>query len=214
MLNKEIVINKKSGLPLLRGSVTIVGLLLVSTYALAAPRVVSINASSVSSSFSYTSVGPSQVEYAWPRVGIVCTNGTPRTPTTVLSCGNRTGERLPGDVSYKIIDFHDFSSTTFLLSTEIDYTCTVSGNGNFFNFSYGRRATGSYFISWSRNTNNSWVQLQREGDGEPAVIFGGTGRNVVSNLEPNRTYRVKDLTYGGRTTIELTAEKPSRFRCF
>lgn len=188
-------------------------LLLVSTQASAAPRVVSMFISSPQSTqFFYTSVGASQVEYAWPRSGIVCRNDRPRTPSVVLGCGNQIGSLLEPNVRYKIIDFNDGSSTTFLLADN-GYRCIRTGNGNFINFVFGQRETGQYFVSWQRRIRNSWVQLQLESDngGEPIKIYEGFN-NIAYNVKPNQTYRVKDLTYGGRTTIELK-EGDARGRC-
>jgi len=169
-----------------------IAMLCISTLSVAAPRYVIVDFAK--KRVIYQATGYSQVEYRWPKTGVVCRHNPTRLTRT---CNNlRPGE------SYQIVDFHDQGVHTFRFPTRPpnSFVCAAGSNGNLKNVRYGLNSHNQYFITWDRKRSSSWIQLQME---NPVFIVAeGTG-SIRTRLSPDKRYRLDDLTYGGRIYIDL-----------
>ena len=167
-------------------------ILCVGSSAYAAPRYININFAA--KNVVYQATGYSQVEYKWPKSGVVCRHNQSRLTRT---CNNLK----PGE-SYQIVDFYDHRKYTFTFPTRAPNTfnCLAGTSGNLKNVRYGLNGSNQYYINWDRKRSSSWIQLQQE---SPRVIVArGTG-SIRTKLSPGKRYRLDDLTYGGTIYIDI-----------
>lgn len=147
---------------------------------------------------SYTAIGYSQVENKWPKSGVVCRH--------YQTTKRRTCYGLIPTQHYKIVDFADNRISYFQLpgvySPLKPVICRAGSRGNLTNIRYGLSTKYEFFITWDRKRSPSWVQLQHENPRDRGIAMEGMG-NIKTRLRSNVTYRLDDLTYGGRVYIDL-----------
>jgi len=148
----------------------------------------------------YTAVGYSQVEYQWPKSGVVCRHNVPSGRSRTRICRN-----LKPNENYQIVDFHDHEKRFFhmLPPGEDDFICKAGSRGNLKDVRYGK-ADHHHFIVWSRHRSPAWFQLQYEGPGPRKIISQGMDIGVnTRDIRPGGRYRLEDLTYGGTILINI-----------
>lgn len=165
--------------------------------ALAAPSSISVDPAGKRVLFK--AAGYSQVEYKWPKSGVVCRHNQTK---SLRTCPNLRPKEY-----YQIVDFADNRKATFYLPEAPDsvkpFTCRGSSSGNLTNVRYGLNTNNRYFITWNRRLSSSWIQLQYEGPGTRKIITQGTTASIKTLIQPNANYRLDDLTYGGTVYIAL-----------
>jgi hypothetical protein len=171
-------------------------LLISGSSAFAAPG--NFNVTTMSRTVTYTATGYSQVEYMWPKSGVVCRHNK--------TSGIRSCENLKPNVYYQIVDFHDHKKGTFRMPpvAKDAFNCEAGSRDNLKDVRYGKNQNHNYYIGWDRHRSPSWFQLQYDGPGPRKIIAEGMhGQIKARNIRPGERYRLDDLTYGGTIFINI-----------